>query len=120
MKLLLVLLLTLPLCGCVTKSKAKAEAKAAFAAGQQQAFTQIHEAQRTSVRVIGPVRNPDITWVEGLTLAKVIALAECTFHQDPRAILIIRQRERLQVDPQILLRGEDVPVEPGDTVEIQP
>lgn len=120
MKTISMLLLALPLCGCTTKSRAKAEAKAAFTAGQQQAFAQIQQAQRTSIRVLGPVRNPDIAWVEGLTLAQVIASAGCTFQHDPRAILVLRQRERLQVDPQIILRGDDVPLEPGDTVEIQP
>jgi hypothetical protein len=120
MKTLLILLLALPCCGCVSKSKANAEARAAFEAGQRQTLMQMQEAQRTSIRVLGPVRHPNVAWTNGLTLAGVIAAADCTFSQNPRALCIIRQRERIEVDPRVLLRGEDVPLEPGDTVEIQP
>jgi hypothetical protein len=120
MRLFLLLLLALPLCGCTTKSKAKTQAQAAFAAGQQQAFMQMQQAQKTSIRVLGPARNPEIPWADGMTLAQAIAAAECTFEHDPKAISIIRQRGRVQIDPIILLQGQDVPLEPGDTVEIQP
>jgi len=120
MKTLLILTLALPLCGCTTKSKAKAQAQAAFAAGQQQAYAQMQQAQRTSIRVLGPVRNPEIAWTDGLTLAQAIAAANCTFEHDPKAISIIRQRGRVPIDPKILLQGQDVPLEPGDTVEIHP
>lgn len=120
MRILVLLLLTLPLCGCTTKSRAKAKAQAAFAAGQQQAFTQLNDARRVNIRVLGPVRNPEIAWVNGLTLAQVIAAADCTFEHDPKAISIIRQRGRFPIDPNLLLQGQDVPLEPGDTVEIQP
>lgn len=120
MKILFGMALALALCGCTTKSKAAARSKVAFAAGQQQAFTQMREAQRTSIRVLGPVRNPEIAWTEGLTLAQAIAASDCTFHHDPKAIFITRQRERIPVEPNLLLRGEDLTLEPGDTVEIQP
>jgi hypothetical protein len=120
MKNLLFLFFILPLCGCTTKSKAKAQAQAAFAAGQQQALAQMRQAQQTSIRVLGPVRNPEIVWTDGLTLAQVIAAADCTFKDNPRGVFIIRQRERVAVDLNALLDGRDVPLEPGDTVEIQP
>jgi hypothetical protein len=120
MKVLLVLLLALPLFGCTTKSGAKAQSQAAFAAGQQQAFARMREAQRTSILVIGPVRNREIPWTDGLTLAQVIASADYTDPHDPKDIFINRQRERLYVDPKALLRGKDLPMEPGDTVEIRP
>ena len=120
MKILLALFLALALCSCTTKSKATAQSKAAFAAGQQQTFARIHEAQRTDIHVLGPVRNPEITWTDGLTLAQVVASADYANPRDPKAIFVIRQRERFYVDPKALLRGQDVPLEPGDTVEIQP
>jgi hypothetical protein len=77
-------------------------------------------ARRTSVRVVGNVRNPEIIWEDGLTLARVIADAEYQNVGTPREIVVTRQRERFIVDPNTLLRGEDLSMEPGDTVEIHP
>jgi len=108
------------LTGCTTKSKARAQSQAAYTAGQQQAMTQQNEARRINIRVVGPVQNPEITWSEGLTLAGAIAASRITVRQDPKAIYLIRQGERAYVDPKWLLRGGDLPLEPGDTVEIQP
>jgi len=113
-------LLSLVCCGCVSRSKARAQAAAAFAAGQRQGFDTVTEARRVHVRVLGPVRQPEVMWTEGLTLAAAIVAADYTLPGEPRAIFILRQRERVFVDPKRLLRGEDVPLEPGDTIEIQP
>lgn len=114
------LLLTVTTMGCASRSKAQARAQAAYAAGQQQAMARMYEAQRTSIRVLGNVRNPEIQWTEGLTLARVIVAAEWLDRQDPRQIVVVRQRERFPVDPAVLLRGNDVPLEPGDTIELHP
>ena len=114
------LLLVLALSGCTTRSKAKAQAQAAFAAGQQQALDQMRDAQRTNIRVIGNVRNPDVPWAEGLTLAQAIVAAGCYDQRDPREVVLIRRGERIAIDTKILLRGDDVPVEAGDTIEIHP
>jgi hypothetical protein len=114
------LVIALSVCGCVSRSGARAKAAAAFAAGQRQAFEEVTEARRVNIRVLGPVRHPEVAWEAGLTLAEAIVAADCTLPGDPRAIFILRQRERVFVDPKRLLRGEDVPLEPGDTVEIQP
>ena len=120
-KILSLLLLTgLAACGCTSRSKAQARAQAAYAAGQQQAIARMSEAQRTGIRVMGNVRNPEITWTDGLTLAQVIVAAEYLGQHNPRQIAVVRQRERFPVDPNALLRGQDVPLEPGDTVEIHP
>lgn len=109
------------LCGCASRSRTQARvAAAAFAAGQRAAFDEVAEARRVHIRVLGPVRFPEVQWVEGLTLAEAIVAADYTWPHDPRAIYIVRQRERVFVDPQRLLRGEDLPLEPGDTIEIQP
>lgn len=107
-------------CGCVSRSKARQQAAVAFAAGQRQAFDAVTEARRIHIRVLGPVRHPEIPWVEDLTLAEAIVAADYTLPGDPRAIFIIRQGERVFLDPKRLLRGEDVALQPGDTIEIQP
>ena len=115
---IVILLIAFLAAGCTTKSKARVQARKAFAAGQQQAMSQQAEARRTSIRILGNVRNPDVEWADGLTLMQAIVAADCVDRRTPREILIIRQRETFPVDPKALLRGEDVPLEPGDTVEI--
>ena len=106
--------------GCTTRSKANARAREAFVAGQRAGFSQADDARRTNIRVLGPVRQPEIAWTDGLTLARVIAAAGYSDARDPRTIVVIRQREQIPFDPKALLRGDDLPLEPGDTVEIHP
>jgi hypothetical protein len=114
------LLLVLTVVGCTSRSKAQARAQAAYAAGQQQAMMRMQDAQRTSIRVLGNVRNPEILWTDGLTVAQVIVAAEYLGQHNPRQIVVVRQRERFPVDPNALLQGRDISLEPGDTVEIHP
>jgi len=108
------------LCGCTTKSRANARAREAFVAGQRQALAQTTEARRTSIRFIGPVRQPEIEWVDGLTLARAIVAAGYTDARDPKTIVVNRQRERIPVDLADLFKGKDLDLEPGDTIEIHP
>ena len=112
------LLLGLAFSGCTTRSKARAQA--AFAAGQQQALAQLRDAQRMIIRVLGNVRNPEIPWTEGLTLAQAIVAAGCYDQRDPREVVVIRRGERIAIEAKVLLRGDDVPLEAGDTIEIHP
>lgn len=114
------LLLALALTGCMTKAKANKQAREALAAGQRQGLAQAAEAWRINIRFLGPVRQPEIVWADGLTLAQAIAAAEYADARSPQTIVVIRQSGRIPVDPKILLRGEDLPLEPGDTVEIHP
>lgn len=114
------LLLMLAAGGCASRARSEARMQAAFAAGQQHAMTQLLEDRRTSIRVIGTVRHPEIPWMEKLTLAEALVAAEYTSHRDPRQIVIIRRGERLPVDPQALLRGKDFLLAPGDTIELLP
>lgn len=114
------MLFALATAGCTSRSKSQARAQAAYAAGQQQAIARMSDAQRTSIRVLGNVRNPEIPWADGLTLAQVVVAAEFLGVHNPRQIVVVRQRERFPVDPNALLRGQDIPLEPGDTVEIHP
>jgi hypothetical protein len=78
------------------------------------------EARRTNIRIIGPVQYPEIAWREGLTLALAISTASYTDARDPRTIVVSRQRERIPFAPADLLRGKDLDLEPGDTIEIHP
>jgi len=106
-------------CGCVTKSKADAQAQAAYLAGQKAALQQqLAPVQTNGVTVIGPVQNPAVPWVEGLTLAQAIATAKYVGKHDPKEIVLTRQGENAKLAPKMLLTGADVPLEPGDTVTI--
>jgi hypothetical protein len=114
-----VLLAMLSLCGCVTKSKATAEARAAYLAGQRDAYAAVAAKQRTSIRIIGPVQNPEVPWVEGLTLAQAIATADYNAEGSPKEIILLRRGESASIDPKDLLNGQDVPLEPGDTITLR-
>jgi protein involved in polysaccharide export with SLBB domain len=115
----LAILTVLPFCGCVTKSTARADARAAYLAGQKDAFATIAATQRTSITVVGRVENPQVPWVEGLTLAQAIATANYAGVGSPKEIILLRRGERATINPKDLLNGHDVPLEPGDTITIQ-
>src|SRR2546421_9272362 len=106
-KLCAIGLLATALVGCTTKSKAKAEERAAFSLGQQRAMERILQT-RNSVTVMGPVRNPLVTWTQDLTLAKALLAADYYGRGDPKEIVIMRQGQPIQVDPKQLIAGEDV------------
>ena len=114
----LLLLVAVAISGCTTKSQAQAQARAAFLAGQQQGLAQQTRLQTQIVLVRGPVRNQLIPWNEELTLAKAILAAEYQPSGYPRAIDVTRQGETIRFDPRQLLRGEDLPLEVGDIVDI--
>jgi hypothetical protein len=106
-------------CGCVTKSKADAQVREAYLAGQNAALRQQQaQAQAPGVTVIGPVQNPDVPWVEGLTLTQAIATAKYLGQHDPKEIILTRQGESAKLAPKMLLNGADVPLEPGDTITL--
>ena len=108
-------------CGCVSKSKAQARAQEAYLAGQNAALRQQQEQAQTQtpgVTVIGAVQNPDVPWVEGLTLAQAIATAHYLGQHDPKEIILTRRGESAKVAPKMLLAGRDVPLEPGDIITI--
>jgi hypothetical protein len=77
-------------------------------------------AQFTGVTIVGPVQNPQVPWVAGLTLAQAVATANYVGAQPPEEIIITRQGESASVDPDVLLDGTDVPLEAGDVVELRP
>ena len=120
MKRPLTFLLLLALCGCASKAKKQAQAQTAYRMGQQQAYSQMIEARRINIRVVGPVQNPEIQWSEGLSLTQAIVAAKYTEVGTPQQIVIVRRQQRIPVDADALLHGSDIPLEPGDTIEIHP
>jgi hypothetical protein len=118
--LVLSLLASALLSGCTTQSTAQMKAQQAYLAGQNAALQQQQASQFSGVTIIGPVQNPRVPWVAGLTLAQAIATANYLDSHGPSQIVITRQGESAQLDPNVLLNGVAVPLEPGDMIEIQP
>jgi len=112
------LLLALAAAGCVTRSQANARARAAYLAGQNAALAGI-AGQGQGVGIVGPVRHFNVPWVEGLTLSQAIATAEYTGRNNPSEITITRHGVAINIDPDDLLNGHVVPLEPGDTITIR-
>jgi hypothetical protein len=115
-----ILFLTLAACGCVTKSAARLQQQNAFLAGQNAILRQQQAAQTASVTVLGPVQNPTVPWVAGLTLAQAVATANYLHPNEPKVVILTHQGESVTLDPQVLLGGPDIPLEAGDVVEIRP
>ncbi len=106
------------LAGCVSKAKAQAQARQAFLAGQTQALMR-QQPSAPSVTLMGEVHNPVIPWTEDLTLAKAVVAAEYYGRGTPRAIYLVRNGRATSVDPATLLGGQDIPLEPGDIVDLR-
>jgi protein involved in polysaccharide export with SLBB domain len=69
--------------------------------------------------VIGPVQNPNVPWVAGLTLAQAIATADYLEPRAPIQIIITRGGESAAMDAKVLLNGTDIPLEIGDVIELR-
>lgn len=114
--------LALALSGCVTKSAAQARAKAAYQAGRRDALLELQQNQMqsvgTSVRVNGPVHNTVIPWTQGLTLKRAILTADYNGPVDPAEILVVRRGVATHLDLNQLLSGADMPLQPGDIVQL--
>jgi hypothetical protein len=104
-------------CGCISKAKADAQARAAFQAGQQQALQQM-QVRGPTVTFVGEVKHTLVPWSAGLTLAQAVLAAEFFGPTDPKVIVILRGQEAIQVDPRLLLGGEDILLQPRDVIEI--
>ena len=66
------------------------------------------------------MQNPQVPWVAGLTLAQAIATANYLDAQAPEEIIITRQGESATLSPDVLINGAEVPLQPGDVIEIRP
>lgn len=116
MKILLFSLpLLLCLTGCVTKAEARRREQAAYQAGQRS----ILERQARGVTILGPVQNPNVPWVAGLTLTQAIATANYLDRAEPKLIILVRQGESAEIDMKSLDNGTVVPLEPGDVIELR-
>lgn len=124
--LALLLLFALTISGCTSKSTARAEARAAFYAGQAKAMQEQRDATLprrapgNTVAIVGPVKCPALTWTPDLTLMKTIVAAEYVPAGEPGQIIITRDGQQIPVTPAILLNGQDIPMLPGDVVELRP
>jgi protein involved in polysaccharide export with SLBB domain len=119
MKICFIILITaLVLSGCSSPSKAQLKAQNAALAAENAALRR-QQAQSSGVTIIGPVQNPAVPWVAGLTLAQAIATANYLNPNEPTAIVITRQGERAVLDPKVLLNGKDIPLEIGDVIELR-
>jgi hypothetical protein len=116
-----ILLIAIAAAGCETKSKARAQARAAFLAGQNSILQQQRQQQQqaSSVTIIGPVQNPQVPWVDGLTLAQAIATADYLDSKAPKEIIITRDGQDAKIDPSVLLRGTRIPLEAGDVITLR-
>ena len=114
------LLVAVALGGCVSKGKANAQARAAFMAGQQQAMARMQQAQVPSVTINGEVRNHVVPWTEWLTLANAVLAADYCGAKDPGQLLIVHNGIATHFDPKQLLSGVDIPLQPGDIVQLVP
>ncbi len=115
----IVILLVLFLAGCVSRKQADLQARQAYMAGQAQAAKEWQSQQPPEVVVRGPVRNPVVPWTEGLTLAKAIVDADYTGFMNPILVRVIRNGQMIEeMKGSDLLHHRDVPLEPGDIVDI--
>jgi hypothetical protein len=106
--------------GCTSKSRARAEAQQAWLAGQNAALQQqAAQAQPGGITVVGPVQHSNVPWVVGLTLTQAIATATYLSPDAPKQIIITRQGEDGAVDPQALVNGVQIPLEPGDVITLK-
>ncbi|HXS69928.1 MAG TPA: hypothetical protein VN761_13870 [Candidatus Polarisedimenticolia bacterium] len=134
----LTLLAALAVCGCSSDAKTEARIRRAYAAGEEAARAQMEQARQqqqtrqqpqpmqpmgapldSMIRILGHVKNPMLTWSDGLTLGRALVEAQYEDNSTPRAITIYRNNQPLQIDPQRLLQGQDFPLYPGDTIWIQ-
>ena len=122
MKLIIIILMLAGLAtGCETKSQARAEAQKAYLAGQNEAMRRMMAQQQTanSVTIVGPVQIPTVPWVAGMTLTQAIATANYLPQREPKQIILTRQGQDQIIDPQDLVNGVQIPLQPGDTITIR-
>jgi len=108
------------LSGCITEAQAKARERAAYLTGQQETMMRLQQtqAQGPSVRINGPVRNPVVPWNPRLTLSQAILAADYLAPGDPAEIVVVHNGVASRVNVKDLLNGQDVPLQPGDVVQL--
>jgi hypothetical protein len=71
------------------------------------------------VTIIGPVQNPRVPWVAGLTLVQALATANYLDSHGPKQIILTRNGESATLDPNVLFNGDMVPLEAGDVIQLR-
>jgi len=117
MKLIILLLVLAGLAaGCTTRARARAEVQKAYLAGQNAALQRMVSG---GITIVGPVQTPNVPWVAGLTLTQALATANYISPNAPSKIIITRQGEDAEIDPQDLINGVQIPLEPGDVITLK-
>jgi hypothetical protein len=117
-----ILPLALAATGCISKSTARLREQNAYLAGQntilqqQQAQT---AAQSPGVTIVGAVQHPQVPWITGMTLAQAISTANYVGQEAPKQVILTRHGESAAMDANVLLNGQDVPLEIGDVIELR-
>ncbi len=106
------------LTACVSKSEARRRARTAYLEGQQAGMERALQNRGPSVTLVGNVKNRVLPWTLDLSLSKALLAAEY-YGTEPAEIVILRDGQQMQVDPATLLKGEDVPLQPRDVIEIK-
>ena len=126
-KVISILPLVLVLAGCASKKESDLQARLAYMAGQADAAKQMQSQSQSQsprpleVMVRGRVRNPSVPWDEDMTLAKAIVDADYTGFMNPVVVRVIRDGQMIEEMKGIdLLHGHDLPLQPGDIVELVP
>ena len=104
--------------GCVSEREAQRRQAAAYARGVAEARDAM-EARMGKITFDGPVRNTQIEWREGLTLAEAIVEAVYIGAVDPTVIVVFRNNEPNYIDARELVRGVDYELESGDVVQFR-
>lgn len=95
------------------------EARDAYLAGQNAGLQQAQAGpEMPSVIIVGPVQNPKVPWVAGMTLVQALATANYLDARSPKQIIITRNGESATLDPNVLFNGAVVPLEAGDVIEL--
>lgn len=105
--------------GCTTKARSRAEAQKAYNLGQAQTAAS-EDAKKNGIAFTGPVLNPIVAWREGITLAEAIVAARWTGLKDPSLVVVTRAGERVELSPDDSVAAAQLPMEPGDQVELLP
>lgn len=116
--LILILMLAGLAAGCASGAKERAAEQRAYLAGQNAALQRM-PAQPPGITVVGPVQNPNVPWVAGLTLAQALATANYLSPGQPSEIILSRSGLDQVIDPNDLDRMAQIILESGDVVTLR-
>ena len=78
------------------------------------------QGQGPCITVNGEVRNRFVPWSEGMTLAQALIAADYCGAADPGQIIVVHNGIARRIELQQLLSGNDIPLQPGDIVQLMP